>query len=165
VLIDIPYLRSIGERRRDNPKLQFRRDGPYTISEVINPYAYRVDLPPGFLAHNVFNISALTPYIANTIPDRRQPAHPPVITPAGDQEYIVSEILDHDYRHGMPFYQTMYAGQTRFDAAWQPRDDFVDVDDNGDTVVVDILLEYEQRYNLDPAKPKTYRKTRSARRQ
>jgi hypothetical protein len=163
VLIDIPALSSIAERRRGNPKLKFRRDGPYTITEVVNPYAYRVALPPGFLAHDVLNIAALTPYRANDIPDRHQPANPPVITPAGDEEYHVSEILDHDFRFGTPYYKTMYEGQSRFQADWQPRQDFVDVDDNGDHVVLDILLEYEQRYGLDPTKPSTYRKTRSTR--
>jgi hypothetical protein len=159
VLIELPYLVTPAERRRDTPKLRFRHDGPYVITEVINPNAYRVQLPPRVRAHDVFNIAALTPFKLNDIPDRQLPILPSVVTDQGE-EYTVSDILAHSYMFDQAWYLTVYEGETRFDATWQPRDSFIDNDAQGYEVVLDKLLQHERSHGIDPLKPRSYRTAR-----
>lgn len=42
-------------------KLGLRKIGPLKVLEQISPMAYRVELPHGYSAQNVFHISCLTP--------------------------------------------------------------------------------------------------------
>jgi len=46
-------------------KLNYKRPGPYTLSEVIKKNAYKLDLPKTMRNHNVFHVSQLDRY---TIP-------------------------------------------------------------------------------------------------
>ena len=39
--------------------------GPFTVSQVINESAYKLELPTHWRAHNVFHVSLLKPYISN----------------------------------------------------------------------------------------------------
>jgi hypothetical protein len=43
-------------------KLNPKRYGPFVITEVISPVAYRLQLPPAWNIHNVFHASLLSPY-------------------------------------------------------------------------------------------------------
>ena len=67
--------------------------GPFRISEVISPYAYRLDLPSSMRVHPVFNINRLKPADVEPLPGQ-QPAPPPHLEVEGEREYEVEEILD-----------------------------------------------------------------------
>ncbi|SOV03297.1 uncharacterized protein UDID_18617 [Ustilago sp. UG-2017a] len=93
-------------------KLDYRRLGPFSVSEIISSHAYRLQLPPSMKIHNVFHVDRLEPYVANTIPNRVQPPPPPVEVES-DLEYEVEQILDskvdHHYRDPL-FYLVRWVG-------------------------------------------------------
>ena len=66
---------------RPSIKLDFRRLGPFKVTEVIgeSKAAFKLDLPPTMQIHPVFPVSLLTPYHANSIAGREQPPPPPVV--------------------------------------------------------------------------------------
>lgn len=73
------------------PKFLPKFIGPFPISAKVNPVAYKLELPPCLKMHNVFHVSLLAEYHANS---RQQPAPLPVITDEG-LEYEVENIIDH----------------------------------------------------------------------
>ena len=88
-------------RAADLTKFSDRWYGPFPITKVINPNAYRIELPPAFHHHNVINVSFLHPYrhssrFPRNHPDETRP--PPVHdTPNNDehQSFKVESILRH----------------------------------------------------------------------
>lgn len=78
---------------RPQKKLDWKNLGPFRISEVISPYAYRLDLPSSMRVHPVFNINRLKPADVEPLPGQ-QPAPPPHLEVEGEREYEVEEILD-----------------------------------------------------------------------
>lgn len=66
--------------------------GPFTISRVISPTAYQLELPRFWRAHNVFHVSLLKPYL-----DNGEPVDPLSFTLTGGkaEEFEVESI--HDY--------------------------------------------------------------------
>ena len=66
--------------------------GPFTVSKVINPVAYQIELPHSWKAHNVFHISQLKQYVSNG-----DAVDPQSFTLIGgkDNEYEVESITDY----------------------------------------------------------------------
>jgi hypothetical protein len=50
---------------RPFPKLAYKYFSPYTILQRIGQVAYKLELPPDYLVHNVFHISQLKEYRAD----------------------------------------------------------------------------------------------------
>lgn len=75
-------------------KLASKFLGPFSIMEKLSDVVYRVKLPRTLRIHNVFHVSLLERYHEDTIPGRRQKPPPPIITPDGDIEWEVKQILD-----------------------------------------------------------------------
>ena len=44
-------------------KLRPKRFGPFTVTEVLGPTTYRLDLPAAWKIHNAFHGALLTPYV------------------------------------------------------------------------------------------------------
>lgn len=74
-------------------KLLPRFIGPFTVKEVINPVAYKLDLPHALKVHDVFHVSLLRPY--HEAPDYRFRAPPLPEIIEGELEYEVEAILGH----------------------------------------------------------------------
>jgi hypothetical protein len=74
-------------------KLLPRYIGPLTITEQINPVAFRLDLPNRLRMRNVFHVSLLRVYKEGKHP--RSPDTPERIE--GEYEYTVEMIVDHKY--------------------------------------------------------------------
>jgi hypothetical protein len=78
---------------RPQKKLDWKNLGPFKITKVVSPYAYRLDLPASMKNHPVFHVSLLRPAADNPQPGQRQDPPPPVEVD-GVEEFEVQEILD-----------------------------------------------------------------------
>jgi len=75
-------------------KLAPRREGPFEISQVISPYAYRLRLLPTWKIHGVFHASLLSPY--KETPEFGLNFIPlPSTIIEGEEEYEVDTICAH----------------------------------------------------------------------
>ena len=104
---------------RPSPKLDYKRMGPFTITQQVNPVAYRIELPPSAAIHNVFHISMLEPYHESSTPGRRQMPPPPVEID-GHELYIVDKILAQRVRRRQLQYLVRWQGYGPADDTWEP---------------------------------------------
>src|SRR5712672_454781 len=74
-------------------KLAPKRVGPFRITKVISPVAFRLDLPPSWHIHDVFHASLLTPYRETTAYGPNFIKLPPDLID-GEEEYEVEAILN-----------------------------------------------------------------------
>ena len=104
-------------------KLAPRFYGPFKITQVINPNAYRLDIPLHWHIHNSFHVSLLRKFKGNP------PAIPIVDDPPlleDDEEMLVPEsILDHDVtttRTGTQYhrYLVKYKNHSMEECQWIP---------------------------------------------
>ena len=79
--------------QRPSKKLDYKKLGPFTITEKINHVAFRLSLPKGSSLHDVFHVKLLERYHENEIENRIQEPPPPDAID-GFLEYKVEEILD-----------------------------------------------------------------------
>ena len=94
----------VGERvplRHDNiattvpsRKLAYKFLGPFPIISKISDVVYRLRLPKSLRIHDVFHVSLLEKYRPHTIEGRECRPPPPIVTPQGDIEWEVREVLD-----------------------------------------------------------------------
>ncbi|SOV04526.1 uncharacterized protein UDID_17112 [Ustilago sp. UG-2017a] len=129
---------------RPTKKLDYRRLGPFSVSEIISSHAYRLQLPPSMKIHNVFHVDRLEPYVANTIPNRVQPPPPPVEVES-DLEYEVEQILDSkvDHRYRDPlFYLVRWVGYGPDHNSWEPASNL--------THASDLITEF---HTANPTRP------------
>jgi hypothetical protein len=106
---------------RPSKKLDQRRMGPFPISAIIGPRAYRLTLPGNLKIHPVFHVNLLEPVARDDpIPGHIAPEPPPVEI-EGRPEWEVSEVIDsRRYRRQLQYLVrwTGYAEPT-----WQPHYD------------------------------------------
>src|SRR5712671_7849769 len=76
------------------PKLAPRRQGPFKVSEVISPVAYRLALPLSWGIHNVFHASLLLPYKETAMHGPNFTRPPPDLV-GDEEEYEVEAIINH----------------------------------------------------------------------
>ena len=81
----------------DLNKFDDRWLGPYNITKIINPNAYRLDLPSSSRKHNVINVSFLRPYKTSTNFPR---THPDFLLPPPEDEHPSTDNSDLS-----PFYE------------------------------------------------------------
>jgi hypothetical protein len=82
--------RNISTQRPSN-KLDWKNLGPYEISEVISPWAYRLNLPKNLHIHPVKPISRVSKVSEDPLPRQLEPAPQPVIVD-GEEEFQVERI-------------------------------------------------------------------------
>ena len=66
--------------------------GPYRVTKVISPVAYRLDLPPTWRIHPAFYVSNLTRFKQSKEFEREERPPSPVVVD-GEEEYEVEAIL------------------------------------------------------------------------
>jgi hypothetical protein len=76
VLVSAEAFRAYTERDRPKDKLKSLWSGPYTITQVISPLAYRLKLPKGSRAHDVISVQYLKPYVAQPPGSKRRTGPP-----------------------------------------------------------------------------------------
>ena len=75
-------------------KLASKYLGPFPIISKISDVVYRLRLPKSLRIHDVFHVSLLEKYRPDTIEGRQYKPPPPIVTPQGDVEWEVREVLD-----------------------------------------------------------------------
>jgi hypothetical protein len=98
-------------------KLDWKRIGPYQITEVISPYTYRVKHPSQLRIHNVQPISRLEKAAQDPLPNQKQEPPPPVVVD-GEEEYKVEQIDDSRLFRRQLQYLVKWQGYN--ECSWEP---------------------------------------------
>jgi len=101
-------------------KLDHREFGPYEVLEKIGEKAYKLKFPSSMRIHNVFNVDLLEPKKPDLF-NRDPVALPPIITPEGEEEYEVEEILDTKLNRGRIQYLVKWKGYDASENKWIKR--------------------------------------------
>ena len=103
--------------RYANRKLAPKREGPFVITEVLNPLNYRLDLPRHWNIHPVFHASLLVPYHETDTHGPNHPRPPPDLID-GEEEYEIEAILQLQFRNRRWRYLVKWKGYEEFQ--WIP---------------------------------------------
>ena len=106
-------------------KMKPKREGPFTITEVLGPVTYRLDLPKTWRIHNVFNAVLLRRYKENEVYGQNFTKPPPELL-EGEEVYEVEAILNHRKRGRGYQYYVKWQGYPISDASWEPEHVFSD---------------------------------------
>jgi hypothetical protein len=103
-------------------KLTSKFLGPFPIIAKLSDVVYRLKLPRTLRIHDVFHISLLEKYRQDTIPGRRRNPPPPIVTPEGDIEWEVDQVLDSRLfgRWKKLQYLVSWAGYGLDQNSWEP---------------------------------------------
>ena len=82
------------KRSLPNPKFAAKREGPFTITEVLSPVTYKLRLPQSWKIHNTFHTSLLSPYHENEIHGQNFPSPPPDLID-NEEHYKIKWIIHH----------------------------------------------------------------------
>ena len=74
-----------------------KREGPFVITKVLGPVAYRLLLPASWRIHNVFHATLLRKYKENEVYGENFMEPPPELV-EGEEVYEVETILNHRKR-------------------------------------------------------------------
>ena len=83
--------------------------GPYSITKVISPVAYRLHLPPTWRVHPVFHMSNSKRWTRSE-EFKRVERPPSLMMVEGHEEYEVEAILRHKGRGAQRLYQMLWKG-------------------------------------------------------
>ena len=114
-------------------------EGPFEISHVVSPLAYRLHLPPTWKIHNVFHASLLSTY-QETAEHGPNYLNPPPEEIDGEEEYEVAEILSHQGSPSRCSYLVSWKGYSSAENTWEPKQNL----QHAQT----ILNKYKQQRNL-----------------
>lgn len=117
VLIN-PHALELIETKGQGRKLVQRKIGPFEITEVINPSAYRLRLPDTYPMHNVVNLQHLTKYNRSHDLERPHLANPRDLIKSSE-EYEVEKIVEEKRKKGKTFYRVRWKGYGAEDDTWK----------------------------------------------
>ena len=99
-------------------KLAPKREGPFEITQVISPVAYKLQLPPTWKIHNVFHASLLSSY-RETLEHGLNFSNPPPDLIRGEEEYKIDKILLHHRTQGQRQYLVSWKGYSTVENTWK----------------------------------------------
>jgi hypothetical protein len=114
-------LKAVGTR-----KFVRRYMGPFPVIQVINPQAYKLQLPSQLKLHPVFHVSELY----KVPPSTRLPPEPTIVEVDDNEEFFIEAILDHrvtlNRKHKVQQYQylTTFVNEGPEENRWLFEDDF-----------------------------------------
>ena len=122
--------------------------GPFRISHVTSPIAYRLKLPAGWQIHPTFHASHLKAYIRHPEFEREVEPPPPVLVD-GELEYEVEAILHHRGKGAQCIYLILWKGYPLSEATWEPESHLL----NAPNILADYL------HRVQHTTPRTRRTT------
>jgi hypothetical protein len=120
-------------------KLAPKREGPFSIIEVISPLSYRLKLPDQWKIHPVFHAHLLTPF-RETSTHGSNYLHPPPDLIDGVEEHEVEFITRHRLRGHSHQYLVKWKGYPTADNTWEPESNL--------DHAAELLKEYKDRHSL-----------------
>ena len=122
-------------------KLTPKREGPFTIIDVLGPLTYRLVLPKTWKIHNVFHATLLTPYKENDTHGPNFP-QPPAELVDGEDEFEVEAIVGHRQNRARRRHEFLikWKGWPTAENTWEPTSHL--------TNASQLLKEYKTRHNL-----------------
>jgi hypothetical protein len=126
-------------------KLDDKRFGPFKIEKKVGPAAYKLELPPTWPIHPVFNESLLTLHRHAAFPSQQKPPPPPALVVEGEEEYEVEIIIDSRRKRGKVEYLVHWKGYPREEETWKP------VDNVAHTPA--LIAQFHEQYPNKPAPP------------
>jgi hypothetical protein len=104
---------------RPSKKLDYKCTGPYTVSKIVNKYAYKLNLPKTMRNYNVFHVSQFYQY---TSPDTGQPSSEPnpIIVDDLEEEWEVERNVDSKRSYLKLHYLVQWAGYNYTLTNWEP---------------------------------------------
>ena len=120
-------------------KIAPKREGPFTITDVMGPVTYWINLPESWKILNVFHASLLRQYKETEVYGANYPRPPPEIE-EGEEIYEVESILKHRRRGRGYQYFVKWAGYPISEASWEPEHVF---SEDGD-----LLKRYKERHHI-----------------
>jgi hypothetical protein len=129
--------------------------GPFKVTAVINPVAFRLELPDTLKLHDVFHASLLKSYM----PDGNvQPPPPPELI-EDEFEYEVDTVLSHRFKRGDKLeYLIRWKGYGHEHDTWEPEENCANSSE--------LITEYWDRVKVQTEKkPVSKRKTKKRSRQ
>ena len=103
-------------------KLTSKFLGPFLITAKLSNMIHHLKLPKMLRIHDVFHISLLERYQNDTIIGRKKKPPPPIITPDGDIEWEVNQVLDSRIfgRWKKLQYRVSWEGYSPKQNSWEP---------------------------------------------
>ena len=104
-------------------KMKPKREGPFTITDVLGPITYQFKLPTTRRIHNIFHATLLRPYKENDTYGSNFTEPPPELL-EGEEVYEIETILNHRKRGQGYQYLIKWTGYPISDASWEPESSF-----------------------------------------
>ena len=129
--------------RTDRPaaKLDYKKIGPFRITEQVGSRAFRLELPHHMRIHPVFHVRLLEKYRVDDIPGRRV-NRPPPDNVMGEDEFEMDKVLDSKYVRDRLKYKVHWTGYMISDETWEPAENLENSQD--------LVQEFHRNY---PGKP------------
>ena len=113
--------------------------GSFKVKQVINPYAYELDLPRAYGVHSVFHVNLMDPVVTDPLEGHWQEPSPLILINE-EKEWLVKEILDAQKIRRSLNYLIKWVG---FDnSTWQPAANI--------THSSELLQEFYKRFSTKP---------------
>lgn len=137
------------------PKLLPKWLGPFKVTAVINPAAYKLELPASLKLHNVFHVSLLKLHKSGPANATTPPPPPELIE--GEYEYEVESILSHRFlRNNKTEFLVKWLGYGPEHNTWEPEANCAHCPDK--------LTEYWQRIQSQQANYKSGKRAQARKR-
>jgi hypothetical protein len=120
-------------------KLAPKREGPFTISDVLGKVTYRLTLPKQWKIHPVFHAALLTPYIETETHGPNYTNPPPDLV-EGEEEFEIESILAHRKLGRSHQYLVKWKGYDSSNNTWEPERQFANAQE--------MLKSYKRRQKL-----------------
>lgn len=103
-------------------KLAPKREGPFTITKVLGPVTFQLDLPKRWKIHPVFHAALLVPYRTTKEHGLNYPRPPPevLMEESDKEEHEVEAIINHRTFRGKPQYLITWKGWPSSENSWEP---------------------------------------------